>query len=268
MISIKNLTFAYRGLKQKPVFEFFNLEVKESGIYGLLGNNGVGKSTLFYLISGLLHPKDGSVKVDGDESSKLTKKMLSQIYLVPEECALPLVSLSSYISMFKPFYPNYSQEIMDCCMKEFGLDMDMHLGQLSMGTKKKVLISFALATNVRLLLMDEPTNGLDHESKRQFRKIMASVMDEDRIIIISTHQMHDVEMMLDHYIILGKEGVLLNESALDISKKYAFGYNLEGEEVYSTKTVDGKKMIALRNEEDDETPIDIELLYEYVTSNK
>lgn len=267
MVNIENLTFKYRGAKV-PVFDKFSLSISESGIYGMLGNNGVGKTTLLYLISGLLHSKEGSVKVDGMESGKLEKKMLQQMYLVPEEFDLPPIKLSDYLRMFKPFYPNFSQEIMDDCMREFELDADIKLGELSMGTKKKVLICFALATNVRLLLLDEPTNGLDHGSKRQFRKVIAKHMTDDRIIVISTHQMHDVEMMLDHYLILGKEGILVNESALDISQKYAFGIGLEGETVYSTKTVDGEKKIVLRKEEDDETPIDIELFYEYITSKK
>lgn len=267
MISIQNLSFGYRGSKRN-VFENFDLKIESSGIYGLLGKNATGKSTLLYLLCGLLRPKAGVVCVGGETTKETTKQLLEKLYLVPEEFELPDLTLRKYIALYGPYYKNFSQEIMDSCVKEFELDYDQKLCGLSMGTKKKALMSFALAANTELLLMDEPTNGLDIPSKRQFRKVIANCMNEHRTIIISTHQVHDVENLLDHIIVIGNEGLLLNASEEEIAAQYTFGTDPQGEVLYSERTIDGMVHIARRSEGEDETPVNIELLFEYLTARK
>ena len=201
MIQVNNINFAYPGTKHK-VFEHFSLQLKENNIYGLLGKNGTGKSTLLYLICGMLRPSEGEVLVDGSNSCLHHPEMLSNMFIVPEEYDLPHIRLSHYVKVNRGFYPNFSQEVLDQCLAEFELNGDPKLGQLSMGQKKKVYMSFALATGTRLLLMDEPTNGLDIPSKSLFRRVIARHMTPDRTLIISTHQVHDVESLLDHVVIL------------------------------------------------------------------
>lgn len=267
MIDVKNLTFGYSGSK-KLVFSQFNLQMQPGSVYGLLGKNGTGKSTLLYLLCGLLRPNSGQVTIDGDLVSEMKASMLEKLYLVPEEFVLPKMTLRDYIKLYKPFYKNYSQEIMDSCLREFELESDLKLGSLSMGTKKKVLMSFALATNTQMLLMDEPTNGLDIPSKRQFRKVIASNMNEDRLVVISTHQVHDIEMLIDRVAVIGQERLLLDASVEEIAQQYTFGTNPQGEVLYSEKSVDGTRCIARRTAGEEETPVSLEMLFEYITSQK
>lgn len=267
MIDVKNLTFGYSGSK-KQVFSQFNLQMQPGSVYGLLGKNGTGKSTLLYLLCGLLRPNSGQVTIDGDLVSEMKASMLEKLYLVPEEFVLPKMTLRDYINLYKPFYKNYSQEIMDSCLREFELESDLKLSSLSMGTKKKVLMSFALATNTQLLLMDEPTNGLDIPSKRQFRKVIASNMNENRLIVISTHQVHDVEMLIDRVAVLGQERLLLEASMEEIAQQYTFGTDPQGEVLYSEKSIEGTKCIARRIVGEEETPVSLEMLFEYITSQK
>ena len=208
MIDISNVTFEY--CKGKPVLKDFSLSFPQGGVYGLLGKNGTGKSTLLYLISGLLRPRHGEVRVDGMLSANRQPEMLREIFLVPEEYDLPSVSLKSYTRALKSFYPRFSDELLRKCIEVFDLEMDMQLGTLSMGQKKKVYMCVALATGTRVLLMDEPTNGLDILSKSQFRKAVVQGMDEDKTVLVSTHQVHDVERLLDHVTIINGNQVLLH----------------------------------------------------------
>lgn len=208
MIDISNVTFEYR--KGKPVLKDFSLSFPQGGVYGLLGKNGTGKSTLLYLISGLLRPRHGEVRVDGMLSANRQPEMLREIFLVPEEYDLPSVSLKSYTRALKSFYPRFSDELLRKCIEVFDLEMDMQLGTLSMGQKKKVYMCVAMATGTRVLLMDEPTNGLDILSKSQFRKVVVQGMEEDKTVLVSTHQVHDVERLLDHVTIINGNQVLLH----------------------------------------------------------
>ena len=208
MIDINNVTFEYQY--GKPVLKDFSLSFPQGGVYGLLGKNGTGKSTLLYLISGLLRPQHGEVRVDGLLAENRQPEMLREIFLVPEEYDLPAVTLQSYIRALKPFYPRFSDELLRSCIEGFELDMDMHLGALSMGQKKKVYMCVALATGTRVLLMDEPTNGLDILSKSQFRKVVVLGMDDQKTVLVSTHQVHDVERLLDHVTILDGNRVLMH----------------------------------------------------------
>ena len=208
MIDISNVTFEYR--KGKPVLKDFSLSFPQGGVYGLLGKNGTGKSTLLYLISGLLRPRHGEVRVDGMLSANRQPEMLREIFLVPEEYDLPSVSLKSYTRALKSFYPRFSDDLLRKCIEVFDLEMDMQLGTLSMGQKKKVYMCVALATGTRVLLMDEPTNGLDILSKSQFRKAVVQGMDEDKTVLVSTHQVHGVERLLDHVTIINGNQVLLH----------------------------------------------------------
>lgn len=208
MLKIQDVTFAYK--KNDPVLDHFSLEINEGGIYGLLGKNGTGKSTLLYLIMGLLHPQTGQVTYKGVETRLREPELLEDMFIVPEEYNLPGISLQKYIDAIKPFYPRFDEAMMYRCLENFEMPREINLGALSMGQKKKVYMSIALAARTRLLLMDEPTNGLDIPSKSQFRKVVAASTDPDQIIIISTHQVRDVELLLDHVTMIEKNEVLLN----------------------------------------------------------
>lgn len=212
MINIQNIKFAY---SREVVLDDFSLQFDKGGIYGLLGKNGTGKSTLLYLMMGLLRPQKGEVTIDGINATLRRPEVLSEMFLVPEEYDLPAISLKTYVKAIKPFYPRFSEDLLKQCLANFEMGADLNLGSLSMGQKKKVYMSIALAANTRYLLMDEPTNGLDILSKSQFRKVVIEGMSEDKTIIISTHQVHDVELLLDHVCIIERNKVLLNEPLVE-----------------------------------------------------
>ena len=270
MIEVSNISFKYAGQKDL-VFDDFSLRLEANNIYGLLGKNGTGKSTLLYLISGLLRPKKGCVCLDGVETCKRRPETLSEIFIVPEEFDLPSMSLNDYVKVNKPFYPRFSQEVLENCLKDFELTTDLKLNALSMGQKKKVFMSFALAAGTRLLLMDEPTNGLDIPSKSQFRKVVAQYMTEDRTLIISTHQVHDVESLLDHIMILSQQKLLLDASVSEIQEKYTFEYRTPNEmddALYAEPSLQGNAVIAPRKADSAETQVNLELLFNAVTQGK
>lgn len=209
MLKVSNLTFGYN--RQKTVIDGLSLEFNEGGIYGLLGKNGTGKSTLLYLIMGLLRPKSGEVTMDGIATMERNPETLQNMFIVPEEYDLPSIPLQAYVNSLKPFYPNFDEEVLRNCLELFEMPMDINLGSLSMGMKKKIYMCVALAARTKLLVMDEPTNGLDIPSKSQFRKVIAKGMRDDQIIIISTHQVRDVELLLDHVTIIDDNKVLYND---------------------------------------------------------
>ena len=199
-------------------------------------------------------------------------EMLEEVFIVPEEFDLPSMTLDKYVSINQPFYPHFSREVLENCLNDFELPTTLSLQSLSMGQKKKVFMSFALAAGTRLLLMDEPTNGLDIPSKVQFRRVVANNMTDDRTLIISTHQVHDVESLLDHILILNQRQLLLDASVGDICDRYSFEYRTPGSAadsvLYSEPSVQGEAVIVPRNPDKVETPLNLELLFNAVTLGK
>ena len=263
MIEIKNLSFSY-GKKKQSVFNDFSLTLDKGSVYGLLGKNGTGKSTLLYLMTGLLRPQAGQVLYKGVDVSMRYPLTLQDMFLVPEEFALPSVSLKRYLKLNTPFYPNFSNELLNACLRDFDMNEDIHLGELSMGQKKKAFMCFALATNTSLLVMDEPSNGLDIPSKSQFRKVIASGMTDEKAVIISTHQVRDIDSLLDHVVIIDGTRVLLNESVKTICEKLYFveqGMNESTDTaLYVQPSVQGNSVI-FPNTYNEETNLNLEVLF-------
>lgn len=263
MITVENLSFLYRKSK-RAVLHDFSLSLEKGRVYGLLGKNGAGKSTLLYLMSGLLTPKSGKVVYHDVDVRRRLPITLQDMFLVPEEFDLPPVSLISYIELNSPFYPRFSKEDMVKYLHYFEMDINIDLGALSMGQKKKVFMSFALATNTSLLLMDEPTNGLDIPGKSQFRKFIASGMTDDKTILISTHQVRDIDKVLDHVLIMDNSRVLLDESTMSICDKLFFTESENREllqsSLFSTPSIQGNFLL-LPNESGEDSEINLELLF-------
>ena len=263
MIEVENLSFRY-GKRRAKVLEDFSMKLDKGSVYGLLGKNGTGKSTLLYLMAGLLRPQTGNVFYKGVDVKKRYLDTLQDMFLVPEEFALPNVSLKQYVKLNAPFYPNFSDELLNTCLRDFDMNEDIHLGELSMGQKKKAFMCFALATNTSLLMMDEPTNGLDIPSKSQFRKVIASSMSDDKAVIISTHQVRDIDSLLDHVLILDGSKLLLNELVATICEKLYFaeqGMNEPTEgALYVQPSVQGNSVI-LPNEYGEDSKMNLEVLF-------
>ena len=263
MIEVENLSFSY-GRRKSKVLEDFSMKLDKGSVYGLLGKNGTGKSTLLYLMAGLLRPQTGNVLYKGVDVKKRYPDTLQDMFLVPEEFALPNVSLKQYVKLNAPFYPNFSDELLNACLRDFDMNEDIHLGELSMGQKKKAFMCFALATNTSLLMMDEPTNGLDIPSKSQFRKVIASGMSDDKAVIISTHQVRDIDSLLDHVLIMDGSKLLLDESVSSICEKLYFaeqGMNEPTEgALYVQPSVQGNSVI-LPNEYGEDSKLNLEVLF-------
>lgn len=266
MIKINNLTFYYK--QSKPVFENVSFEMK-NGIYGLLGENGVGKTTLLHIISGLRFPKKGHCSLFGMESAFRNPEMLKQLYYLPEEFKVPVQSIKSFVKYNSAFYPNFSYDQFSTYLNDFHLDVDSNLKELSFGQKKKALIAFAIALNTPILLLDEPTNGLDIPSKTQFRKVVASAFDENKCVLISTHQVRDLENLIDPIIILDRNHVLLNNTVEEISQKLLFTYSTTRPEnaLFTEQTMLGYTSV-LENKYNEDSTLNIEALFNAVITNK
>ena len=270
MINISNLSYHYPNHKAH-VLDNLSLTIEDGKIYGLLGENGVGKTTLLGLICGILRPSQGSVSINGISSMKRDPKILANLFYVPDEFNLPHISLKTYVRINAPFYPSFALDELNRCLKEFDMpDSIKHLDQLSLGQRKKVMLSFAIASGTKTILMDEPSNGLDIPSKAQFRKVLATAMTDDRTIVISTHQVHDVEQLLDCVIIIDNHSILLDKSISQISEEYVFTTLAPGAEssfdvIYSEPSVGGHNVIARRTPDQDETLVNLEMLFNATT---
>ncbi|MDR1501371.1 MAG: ABC transporter ATP-binding protein [Prevotella sp.] len=266
MIKINDLSFYYN--KKRPVFEHVSFDM-QGGIYGLLGENGVGKTTLLHLISGLCFPKNGSCKVFEYESAYRNPEMLKQLFFLPEEFQAQNMLIKDFIKYNSSFYPNFSETQFDVYLNDFHVEKDRKMAELSFGQKKKVMIAFALALNTPITLLDEPTNGLDIPSKAQFRKIVASAFEDSRCILISTHQVRDLESLIDPIIILDRNQVLLNNSVEEITQKLLFSYTSTKpqEALYCEQTMQGYASVQV-NEYKEESTLNIETLFNTVVSNK
>jgi ABC-2 type transport system ATP-binding protein len=267
MITIENISFAYN--RKKPLFQGLSLKLEQGNIYGLLGKNGAGKTTLLKIIAGLVFPQSGSCMLNGFASKDRVPEALEDIYILPEEFELPSVRILQYAALNAPFYSRFDHEKYGRLIEEFQLDGSKKLNQLSYGQKKKFLLAFGLSTNARLMLMDEPTNGLDIPSKSQFRKVIAASMEEDQIIIISTHQVRDLQSLIDPVIIMDEGKIIFNQTNEQISQHLAFESQHrmeEGEKPLYAEEVFGGVSAVMQNTTGRETRIDLELLFNAVVS--
>ncbi|MDR3140902.1 MAG: ABC transporter ATP-binding protein [Tannerellaceae bacterium] len=266
MIQLTDVSFGYR--KQKQALHSISLDIKPGIIYGLLGKNGEGKTTLLNIMCGLLFPDSGTCRVFDEAPEKRKVVFLQKIFILPEEINLPDVTVSDYIKMYAPFYPSFSNERLQACIELFGLDMGDVTSRLSLGQKKKVAITLALAANTPVLFMDEPTNGLDIPSKSIFRKLLGSFVREDQSIIISTHQVRDLESLIDSVVILDNKEIVFNKSLDEISGKLNFR-TLEADEeaLYSELSPLGKTGV-VRNDSGEKSHVSLELLFNAMISSK
>ncbi len=268
MIDIENLSFGYS--RKKLLYKNLNLKLNAGSIYGLLGRNGAGKSTLLKNIIGLLFPTTGHISVNGFVPKKRLPSFLETIYFIPEEVYVPALTVEKYVNLFSPFYPLFNKEALFSYLEMLEVVTDKKLNTLSFGQQKKFIIAFALACNTRVLLLDEPTNGLDIPSKKRFRKLIASVMNEDRMIFISTHQIRDLDNMIDRVIIVENGELLVNASLEDIGEKMSFrNVDILPEDtivLYEEDSLKGKSIVT-KNTGRENTKVNLEHLFNAVSEN-
>lgn len=263
MITLKELSFSYSRSKQ--VLERIDLEVAPGHICGLLGKNGEGKTTLLNLLSGQIFPDKGSCLVMEEIPAKRQARFLQQIFLLPEEVSVPDVTALEYMRMYAPFYPGFREDIWKTCAESFEVDYSAKLLKMSQGQRKKVAITLALSAHTPVLLMDEPTNGLDIPSKATFRRLVASLIGDDQTVIISTHQVRDLESLIDTVVILDQKHILMNSPLDSISRKLYFGPVYENEKVYYCEPSPQGTLGVTERGGKEETPVSLELLFNAAT---
>jgi ABC-2 type transport system ATP-binding protein len=266
MIKISNLTFGYS--RKKTLFQDLNLQMQEGHIYGLLGKNGAGKSTLLKNIAGLVFPQKGTCEVNGYNAAKRLPAFLQDLFFIPEEVYMPALTATQFVKSTGHFYPAFDEVQFGKMLSEFNVPDDSLLNKLSFGQQKKVIIAFGLSTNTSLLIMDEPTNGLDIPSKSQFRKIIASALTKTRCIIISTHQVRDLDNLIDTLLVVHKQKIVLNKNLDEISEKLKFSIvpTAGTDALYAEESMRGMSTIT-RNTNGSYSKVDMELLFNAIIND-
>lgn len=267
MIQINDLNFGYS--KQKLLFKNLSMQLKAGHIYGLLGKNGAGKSSLLKNLAGLVYAHSGNVSVMGHDPANRQPSLLRQICFVAEEFYLPSVKIDAYVKANAPFYPEFDHDYFNGLLAEFDIPGGQKLINMSYGQKKKFIIAFGLATQAKLIIMDEPTNGLDIPSKAQFRKIMAAALTDDRCIIISTHQVRDLDNLIDTVIMLDENAVALKASIEEITSKLCFKRinELNDTVIYAEPSLSGYNAL-MPNYHHEDSKLDMELLFNAMLTEK
>ena len=266
MITIKDLGFSYG---EKPVLRNITMNLQEGRIYGLLGENGVGKTTLLTLLCGLKRPMAGSIDTDGQNPFNREPSFLTNQFYLSDEVPAVNIKAADYAATYGKFWEGFDMNKFIEVMNVLENDPQQKMNQMSFGQLKKTYIAFALACNTKYLFMDEPTNGLDIPSKAQFRKAVTKYTREDSVILISTHQVRDLENIIDPIIILDRQDVLLNATLEEISEKLYFDYTTEkiDRALYSEMIPGGNIQVCL-NQTGDDSKVNIEALFNTVHQHK
>lgn len=268
MLTVQNVHYAYN--RKSELFTGLDFSLTAGKICGLLGKNGAGKSSLLRLITGAYFPKEGSITFQENDVTKRKVSSLEAMYFLQEDSELPNYQIQRYLSLYAPFYPNFNHEIFNNVMVKFEVPMDSKIKDLSFGQKKKFHVAFALATQVKLLIMDEPTNGMDIPSKSVFRSVVSESLGEDQSIIISTHQIRDLGQLLDTIVLIQDGKIILDEDLYQLSEQfncqYISGNSIPENSLYS-EPVAGGNMVLLNTTKDAPGEIDIEVLFNGIVSN-
>ncbi|MFZ4262620.1 ATP-binding cassette domain-containing protein [Sphingobacterium sp. HJSM2_6] len=266
MLEINSISYYYH--KKKVILDKLTSTLQPGNIYGLLGLNGEGKTTFLKLLVGMLFPKEGEILINSSNSKDRSAKFLSQVYFLSDHSKLPAIKIEEFGKIYGVFYKGYNHVQYLNNLEVFQIQLDQHLKNLSLGQHRKVHIAFALATNTPILIMDEPTNGLDIPSKSIFRKLLASYMNDDKIMLIATHQIKDVDKLLDHLLIMKNGKFVIDESIPTLSRKYKISNQIkEGIPIIHVEEDYFQKNYLIENNNEEETKLDIEFLFNAFSQN-
>jgi len=265
VIDVKNLGFRYR--RGQPLFSNLNLQLPAGTLCGLLGANGAGKSTLLKLLAGLSFPQAGRCAVLGHEPARREPAFLADLFLLPEEFQLPAFVAATYAERYGSLYPRFDTDLFNRLLTDLQTPRQQKLNTLSQGQKKKFLLAFGLATQARLLILDEPTNGLDIPSKSQFRRLLIDHFQPERSFVISTHQVHDLQGLIDSVMVLVQGEILLHETVESLESRLQITVEQEAptDALYAEKSLEGFKVIR-ENTGRQESRLDLELMFGLVTT--
>ena len=264
MISITSLNYAYS--KKKKILTDISCTLRPGHIYGLLGLNGEGKTTLIKLMAAMLLPNSGQICFGTLQSNKRSAEYFNEVFFLPDSSKLPDLPIEKFGSLYGLFYSRYNHEEYIDYLKAFNIPIENGLSALSLGQQRKVHIAFALACNCSVLLMDEPTNGLDIPSKTIFRKLISKSMNEQKLYVISSHQIRDIDQLLDALLILHQRKLIVNSSLQQLAQSYKISTELQPQEevIYTEHVFEGHKHL-VKSTSNEENPVDIEFLFNAFT---
>jgi ABC-2 type transport system ATP-binding protein len=269
MIVFEQVNFGYP--KRNPIFDKLDLELKSGKVVGFLGKNGAGKSTLMRLMAGLLQPKAGRVLCFGEMTFNRQLRFLDQLLFIPENVSIPdHLKVMDYVGIYRDFYSGFDQKKLEQLLVDFQIELSDRISNLSYGQKKKLQIAIGLSSGARLLLFDEPTNGLDIPSKSAFRKVISANLQEDQLLIISTHQVKDIEHLIDQVVILD-EGKIKFQADLEVlEEEFVFGQgaSVPANAIYMEAHLLGSRYIAPADGEASGGSPDLEMLFQAVVEGK
>jgi len=265
MIELTNIDFSYK--RNVPLFRSLDLRLERKAVYGLFGRNGAGKTTLLSIMAGLLNPQKGEALLFDVRASKRLPDVLSRMFFIPESFQLPALSVSSFLSLYRPFYPLFNMDLFEDYRSKFDFPYGM-LSTFSFGMKKKFYLAFALASGAELIILDEPGNALDIPSKAALRQILAGEPLKDCTVIISTHQVRDFTDVINHLLILEQGKFVLNRSMEQLKKSIhtrmvPAGASQPDRVVLHREPVPGGEVLLCRGS-DDALPLDVEVLFNAV----
>ena len=273
MIRLNDLTIGYG---HRILLQHASATIPAGELVALVGRNGTGKSTLLRAIAGLGERLGGEIRLDGHSLETLSPQQLATTvsFVTTERVRIPNLRCEDVVALGRAPYTNWIGRVQeqDKAIVERSLELvgmaafaGKTMDRMSDGECQRVMIARALAQDTPIILLDEPTNGLDITSRQALKRIISRSMDDESTLLISTHQAHDFENLLDHLVILGKGEILLNRSLDEISNRLLFARTdiLPAESIYSEQDLAGHFSI-LPNEDGEENTPDIELLYKAV----
>ena len=214
LLEIKDLN---KSFDNKEILKDINLSIQSGKIIGLLGKNGVGKTTLIKLINDLLTPISGEILIKGQKIGVETKKVISYL---PERTYLnKQMKVSEVISYFEDFYDNFDSKKAKKLLKDLDLDINQKLTKMSKGMQEKVQLVLVMSRNADLYVLDEPLGGVDPATRDYILDTILSNFNENASVIISTHLISDIEKILDEVIFIDKGQIVLQSDADKLRKK-------------------------------------------------
>ena len=214
LLEIKGLS---KTFDNKEILKDVNLSIKKGKVVGLLGKNGVGKTTLIKLINDLLVPTKGEILIKGKKIGVETKKMVS--YLPERSYLNKQMKVYEAINYFSDFYDDFDHNKAKKILKDLDLDINQKLSKMSKGMQEKVALVLAVSRKADLYIFDEPLGGVDPATRDYILDTILSNFNKNASVIISTHMISDIERILDEVIFIDKGKIILHDDSDKLRKK-------------------------------------------------
>lgn len=214
LLECKNI---YKDYDKKQVLKDINLKIPRGKIIGLLGKNGMGKTTLIKLINDLLTPTSGEILVNGKNIGIESKRIISYL---PERTYLDKsMTIKQTLKYFTDFYDNFDIKKAKKLIKDLDLEIDTKISKMSKGMQEKLQLILVMSRNAELYILDEPLGGVDPATRDYILDTILNNFSEDASVIISTHLISDIERILDEVIFIDKGKIILSSNADKLREK-------------------------------------------------